>query len=172
MSLNTQVRELEKLKCSVLRDKFHEMTGVETKSNNKPYLIKRIAAELYKREHAAGAAKTEPTATRAAKAESNAKQTSSKAAPAKATRTRSGKQRDPRLPPVGHVIEKEHEGKTIKIEVLDDGFRYKGENYRSLSAIAKEVTGTVWNGFLWAGLMPATSKKKRVGSEASAGSAA
>jgi hypothetical protein len=36
--------------------------------------------------------------------------------------------------------------------VLDDGFEYDGRQYRSLSAIAIEITGTRWNGFLFFGL--------------------
>src|SRR5689334_12219146 len=151
MSLNSQVREIEKLKCSVLREKFRELTGVETKSNNKPYLIKRIVAELFRREHAAKASADAPKAdvasARASKPDSNAKPASGGKAAAKAASERSRKQRDPRLPSVGTVIEREHEGRTIKIEVLDEGFKYKGQEYRSLSAIAKEVTGTIWNGY-------------------------
>lgn len=33
-----------------------------------------------------------------------------------------------------------------EVEVLKDGFVYAGKNFRSLSAIAKEITGTKWNG--------------------------
>jgi hypothetical protein len=36
--------------------------------------------------------------------------------------------------------------------VLDDGFEYQGRRYKSLSAIARAVTGTRWNGPLWFGL--------------------
>ena len=31
--------------------------------------------------------------------------------------------------------------------VLPNGFEYEGEVYRSLSAVAKAVTGTHWNGY-------------------------
>lgn len=33
-----------------------------------------------------------------------------------------------------------------EIEVLKDAFEYKGKKFRSLSAIAREITGTRWNG--------------------------
>ena len=66
--------------------------------------------------------------------------------------------RDPRLPPVGTVIHREHDGVVHEIRVLKDGFEYQGRHYTSLSTIAREVTGTSWNGFLWAGL---TQRKKR-----------
>jgi len=66
--------------------------------------------------------------------------------------------RDPRLPPVGTVIRREHDGVVHDIRVLADGFDYAGRHYTSLSSIAREITGTTWNGFLWAGL---TTRKKR-----------
>ena len=59
------------------------------------------------------------------------------------------KPRDPRLPPVGTVIHRAHKGEVHEITVLEDGFEYGGAHYRSLSRIAKVVTGTSWNGFLW-----------------------
>jgi hypothetical protein len=75
-------------------------------------------------------------------------------APAKGARARKGKarERDPRLPPADTVLEREHDGKVIKVKVLEEGFQWKGKTYRSLSAIAKEATGTIWNGLLFFGL--------------------
>ena len=52
----------------------------------------------------------------------------------------------------------EHDGVVHEIRVLKDGFEYEARHYTSLSTIAREVTGTSWNGFLWAGL---TTRKKR-----------
>jgi Protein of unknown function (DUF2924) len=67
--------------------------------------------------------------------------------------------RDPRLPKPGAILRREHQGKVIEIEVLDRGFKFDGRTWRSLSAIAREVTGVVWNGFLWAGLQRRAAKK-------------
>jgi Protein of unknown function (DUF2924) len=36
--------------------------------------------------------------------------------------------------------------------VLDDGFEYQGRPYRSLSAIARAITCTRWNGLIFFGL--------------------
>ena len=33
------------------------------------------------------------------------------------------------------------------VTVLADGYEWQGRKYRSLSAIAKAITGTSWNGF-------------------------
>jgi hypothetical protein len=66
------------------------------------------------------------------------------------------RERDPRIPAPGSVLEREHDGKTLRVKVLDDGFQFRGKTYRSLSAIAKEATGTTWNGLLFFGLIKRT----------------
>jgi len=60
--------------------------------------------------------------------------------------------RDPRLPPAGTVLTRAYKGVEHKLIVLDDGFEYRGERHASLSKLAKEITGTHWNGFLFWGL--------------------
>ncbi|MCL4823899.1 MAG: DUF2924 domain-containing protein, partial [Anaerolineales bacterium] len=61
---------------------------------------------------------------------------------------------DARIPPAGFAVVKEYKGRSIRVVVLPDGqgFDYEGERYRSLSAIAKKVTGTHVNGFRFFGL--------------------
>jgi len=71
-------------------------------------------------------------------------------APAKAATP--PRERDPRLPRPGGVLTRTFQGKEIKVQVLDAGFGYEGKTWRSLSAIAKAVSGTSWNGFLFFGL--------------------
>ena len=43
-------------------------------------------------------------------------------------------------------------GELHEVEVASDGFRYRGETYRSLSRIASRITGTRWNGRRFFGL--------------------
>jgi hypothetical protein len=38
------------------------------------------------------------------------------------------------------------------VKVLAEGFEFETRQYRSLSVIAREVTGTRWNGLLFFGL--------------------
>jgi Protein of unknown function (DUF2924) len=59
---------------------------------------------------------------------------------------------DPRLPMPGSVLVKEYRGQTISVHVLDNGFEWNARRFTSLSAIAKEITGTKWNGLLFFGL--------------------
>ena len=58
---------------------------------------------------------------------------------------------DARVPPAGTVLEREHDGATHKVTVTDDGFRYDGKSYGSLSTVAKVITGKIWNGFVFFG---------------------
>ena len=41
----------------------------------------------------------------------------------------------------------------MSVEVLEKGFRYQERVYKSLSAVARQVTGVQWNGFAFFGLM-------------------
>lgn len=43
-------------------------------------------------------------------------------------------------------------GATHEVSVLDDGFEYRGMHYRSLSAIARTITGARWSGPRFFGL--------------------
>ncbi len=56
---------------------------------------------------------------------------------------------DPRLPPPGNIVERQYKGKMIRVIVLKEGFEYEGRRYKSLTAIAKEVSGSHCNGFLF-----------------------
>jgi hypothetical protein len=35
----------------------------------------------------------------------------------------------------------------LQVKVVRDGFEFEGELYKSLSAVAKRVTGSHWNGY-------------------------
>jgi hypothetical protein len=52
----------------------------------------------------------------------------------------------------GTKLVKTYGGETHVVEVTRDGLLYEGETYRSLSAVAKHITGTHWNGLLFFGL--------------------
>jgi hypothetical protein len=55
-------------------------------------------------------------------------------------------------PMIGTKIMKEHKGNVIEVLVVQDGFSYAGEIYKSLSSIATRITGTKWNGLKFFGV--------------------
>ena len=59
----------------------------------------------------------------------------------------------PRLTPGTHVI-REWGNETHQVTVEAAGFVYRGQRYRSLSEIARRITGTRWSGPLFFGLKP------------------
>lgn len=52
----------------------------------------------------------------------------------------------------GAKLVREWRGKTHTVVVTDDGFEWKGDQWRSLSAIAREITGGHWSGPRFFGL--------------------
>jgi Protein of unknown function (DUF2924) len=67
----------------------------------------------------------------------------------------------PELKP-GTRLVREWRGRTYEVLVLDDGFSWQGTPYRSLSALARKITGTAWSGPLFFGLK--TTRSTAVGS--------
>lgn len=56
---------------------------------------------------------------------------------------------DERVPPPGTLLTRVYRGQAYHVFVRDDGFEYDGRVFRSLSAIAKLITGSHWNGLLF-----------------------
>jgi hypothetical protein len=54
----------------------------------------------------------------------------------------------------GARLVREWNGQTHTVTVEEEGFTYAGRNYRSLSAIAREITGARWSGPRFFGLAP------------------
>ena len=46
----------------------------------------------------------------------------------------------------GTRLAREWNGTTHQVDVIDDGYLWQGERYRSLSAVALAITGTKWSG--------------------------
>ena len=68
------------------------------------------------------------------------------------TLTRKAQIADPRNPVVGTKLIREWDGIAHTVTVLKDGFDWGGQRYKSLSAVARAITGTRWNGYRFFGL--------------------
>ena len=62
------------------------------------------------------------------------------------------------LPRTGTVLMREWRGTTHQVTVVDDRFIWNGTTYRSLSSIARAITGTNWNGPRFFGMRDGNSK--------------
>lgn len=59
----------------------------------------------------------------------------------------------------GTVLVREWDRKLQRVIVLEQGFDWNGQRYASLSAVARAITGTNWNGFTFFGLRPRRSTR-------------
>ncbi|MFB3909982.1 MAG: DUF2924 domain-containing protein [Candidatus Eisenbacteria bacterium] len=145
-----QVAELQDMTLAELREKYVEVFGEPTTSRHKVYLQKRITWRLQANDEGG---LSERALRRAAELANEA----DLRLLAPAARTVTGTlaiPQDRRLPMPGTVLTREYRGTMISVTVLDRGFEHDGTVYRSLTAIAKVVTGTHWNGFHFFGLRP------------------
>src|SRR5215467_9808829 len=56
------------------------------------------------------------------------------------------------LPKIGATLVRQWRGNAHTVLVREDGFEYEGQRYRSLSVIAKRITGAHWSGPRFFGL--------------------
>lgn len=148
-----EVARLDKMSVNQLAKRFEAVFGEQCRSRHKRYLVRRIAWRL--QANAEGGL-TERARQRAEELANDAeirvtppreRKPKGDATPPATIKLTPG--RDSRLPPVGNWIEREYKGQTIRVLVVADGFEYEGNRYKSLSAVAKAVTGSHMNGFLF-----------------------
>jgi Protein of unknown function (DUF2924) len=60
----------------------------------------------------------------------------------------------------GTQLIRQWQNTTHTVTVLDDGFALDGRTYKSLSAVAKGITGTNWNGYAFFGIKRAARGNK------------
>ncbi len=143
-----QVDALMDMTVPELRQRYAEVFGEATRSRHKDFLRKRIAWGLQAKAEGGLSERARRRAAELAR-DSDLRLLAPRA------RTVTGhlvSKPDPRLPIPGTILTREYRGQTIAVTVLDAGFEYAGQVYRSLSAVAKVVTGSHWNGRLFFGL--------------------
>jgi hypothetical protein len=150
LNIGREIAALKRLTVPELRQRYAESFGETTRSRHKEFLIRRIIWRLQANEEGGLSERARQWARELA-ADSDVRLTAPrKIAPTAAGTTKVGRieiAQDARLPMPGAVITRRYKGETIEVRVLPGGFEYEGEVYRSLSAVAKRVTGTHWNGY-------------------------
>ena len=155
MQLVRALEELRGLAAPALQHKYQEVFGRESKSTHKQFLFRRLAWQLQAQAEGGLSKRAQQRATAIAD-ESDLRSGSRKGFWSWAAKSRSSSQaapsRDGRLPQPGAQLRRKYQGRDVVVRVLDNGFEYQGRHFRSLSAIAREVTGTRWNGLLFFGV--------------------
>jgi hypothetical protein len=144
-------REIEGLRhqsVGQLRVKYREVFGQESRSNHKKFLVRRISWRL--QANAEGDLSERARLRAVALAEEADLRI--RAPQSFLNRSMGKKPCDPRLPAPGSRLSRQFQGRSVSVEVLEKGFRYQECVYKSLSAVARKVTGVQWNGFSFFGL--------------------
>jgi hypothetical protein len=152
MNVGREVAALQRMTVKQLRQKYAEVFGEDTNGHNKAWLVKRIAWRLQARAEGGLSDRARRRASELADdADLRMNPPMKAAAPAAdETPVRVLKfQADDRLPPPGTVITRKYKGEVLQVKVRPDGFEYEGVVYTSLSAVAKQITGSHCNGFLF-----------------------
>jgi len=149
-SISEQIQSLRSATLPEIQKIYKELFNVtEAPCANKPYLIKKIAYRL--QEMADGGLSDEAKMQIVDLIEKydpiNNKALRPQVVSAGKNVVSIPFMRDKRLPIPGTVIHKKYKGQDIHVKVLDKGFEYKDKYYRSLTAIAFELSGAHWNGF-------------------------
>lgn len=158
--IGRRLATLTEMTVNDLREAFEEVYGFATNSRNRVYLLKRVAWKI--QADADGGLsqraldRIEELAPLApVRWRPNLKDASVSVAQVVSRATSAGKQagnatrRDPRLPKPETILTRGYRGREHQVVVLDEGFQYEGRPYSSLSHVAREITGTNWNGFLF-----------------------
>lgn len=156
---------LEEMNLYQLQATYLAAFKVATPSRNLPYLRRKIAQRQSLPQGEATSPSLEETEATASHLEEQPGESEFQPNPAMTTdpepspapqaskRALASKgERDPRLPAIGAMISRTYKETAYEVEVLEKGFRCQGHPYRSLSALASELTGHPTNGFLFFGL--------------------
>ena len=157
LNIAEEVKALKSMTVGELRERYREFFGEESWASNKGFLRKRI---VWRIQALAEGDLSERARRRAEELANDAdlrirppKQFPASAMPEGRTVVRQfSPSHDRRLPMPGTVLTRQYRGEMVMVTILDGGFEYEGQVYRSLTAVAGAITGTHWNGFHFFGL--------------------
>lgn len=152
--METKITALKNKNIAVLQAEYQELfPGQQAPSDNKVHLIRKMAYKIQELEY--GGLSEE---ARAKIAEMIAKYDPINNKALRPQVVSGGKNvvaipflRDKRLPIPGTLLQKRYKGQEYHVKVLEKGFEFKDKFYKSLSAVAHEITGAHWNGFSFFG---------------------
>ena len=149
-SVLRQLATLQSMSLDQLREKWLDLYGTEPPQYKKQFLVKRLAHRIQElfygglselaKSHLKKVAETDPVATVIRKIPEERKS------------------QEAILP--GTRFVRIWNDQRYEVIARESGFEYDGRIFRSLSAIAREITGTRWNGKIFFGLKNSHRKKE------------
>jgi hypothetical protein len=146
-SVLQQLAALEKMSMPELKKKWRELNATEPPAGNRQYLLRRLA---YRIQEILLGGLDEATRKRLEQIARNDPMSCIGASP---------KKKNPQDGLVsGTRLLRRWRGLQYEVRVVEGGFEYGGQVHRSLTAVAKVITGSKWNGKVFFGLTKARRK--------------
>ena len=143
-SVLKQIDELNRMSMDQLRKRWNDLLGTEPGRMGRSYMIRRLAYRI--QELVYGGLSREARQKLAAIADGADDDS-------KAPRKRQSTSLQP-----GTRLLRDWRGHRYEVIVQEDGFLHDGKKYRSLSAVARAITGSYWSGNRFFGLTPNSKK--------------
>ena len=147
--MSEMVDEIESLRAldrDALIARYRAETGREPRQKNAAWLVRRLAWRVQERRMGG------LSSTARGRLDELIAQIDLKAEVPVVAKGGVSRAEKPGGPTVGTVLVREWRGRQIQVRVTDDGFECDGAIHKSLSAVAKAITGAHWNGKLFFGL--------------------
>ena len=149
------IADMKEMTVAQLREKYREVFGEDSTVSNKTHLWKKIAYRLQEIKHGGLSPEAQARLDELGKEApeqlfGKRKRREQAATDAAASAALS---RDTRIPRVGTVLKRSYQGVEHSVIILPNGFEWEGRIYKSLSGIARQITGTGWNGYGFFGLL-------------------
>jgi hypothetical protein len=150
-----ELAALEAMMVIELRAKYAQVFGEETRVGNKAWLVKRI---IWRLQALAEGDLSERARRKAAELAQDADlrlspprvgKDSSVVVVRRNVKANHCDPKDHYLPLPGTILTRWYKGQTLKVQVLRHGFEFDRQVYKSLSAVAKAITGSHTSGFLF-----------------------
>jgi hypothetical protein len=145
LNIDREMSELARLSIDGLRARYAELFGEPPRTRHRHWLVRRI---LWRRQALDEGDLSERARRRAAELANDADLRM--LPPRRATtcsREIPARRIDSRLPPLGTTITRRFKERDLEVRVLERGFEYEGVTFKSLSAVARAITGQHCNGF-------------------------
>ncbi|MBI5529336.1 MAG: DUF2924 domain-containing protein [Deltaproteobacteria bacterium] len=154
-SILRQLAELDRLGPVEIKERWRALFGTEPPAYNRPFLVKRLAHRIQELAYGglpeSARRRMDDLLNEAGYDENGA-----------LLKDRRLFRKSPTAPVAGTRLIREWNGERHEVTTLRVGFEYQGRQYRSLSVIAREITGTRWNGPKFFGLRNNSCKNLEV----------
>ena len=150
MNVKQELATLERMTTGELAERYAELFGQPVRTRHRGYLIRKIAWRV---QALAEGDLTERARRRAMELAQDADvrlmppRAGTLAATGGSKTAVAPGQLDPRLPSPGAALTRQYKGRAIQVVVLADGFEFEGQCFKTLTAVAKAITGSHVNGF-------------------------